>query len=80
MEVEDHWTISKHIPLALVLAVAAQTIGIAWAASNLWTRVDQLEKITASNQTQAGQIIRLETKVDALTASINEIKSLVRNK
>lgn len=78
MEVEDHWIISKHIPLALIVAVIAQTIGIAWAASNLWTRVDQLEKISASNQSQAGQIIRLETKVDALTASINEIKALVR--
>lgn len=78
MEVEDRWTISKHIPIALIATVVAQTIGIAWAASNLWTRVDQLEKISASNQSQAGQIIRLETKVDALTASINEIKALVR--
>ena len=29
MEVEEHWTLSKHIPLALILTVAAQTIGIA---------------------------------------------------
>jgi len=49
MEVEDHWTLSKHIPLALIFTVAAQTIGIAWAACNLWTRVDQLDPSRANH-------------------------------
>ncbi len=74
---ERQWHLDKKVPLALIVTIIAQTIIAAWAASNIWTRVGELEHKVEIAAPQAERIIRLETKVDGITGSLAEIKALV---
>ena len=74
---EHQWHLDKKVPLALIVTIIAQTIIAAWAASNIWTRVGELEHKVEVAAPQAERIIRLETKVDGITGSLAEIKTLV---
>ena len=38
------WVIDKHIPLALILTILAQTAGFGWWAGTISTRVTALEQ------------------------------------
>jgi hypothetical protein len=74
---ESQWHLDKKVPLALIVTIIAQTIIAAWAASNIWTRVGELEHKVELAAPQAERIIRLETKVDGITGSLAEIKTLM---
>ena len=74
---ENQWHLDKKVPLALIFTIIAQTMIAAWAASNIWTRVGELEHKVELAAPQAERIIRLETKVDGITGSLAEIKTLV---
>jgi hypothetical protein len=76
-EYEKQWHLDKKVPLALIVTIIAQTVIAAWAASNIWTRVGELEHKVEIATPQAERIIRLETKVDGITGSLAEIKTLV---
>ncbi len=65
------------MPLALIMTIVAQTIVAAWGASNLWTRVGELERQMQIAAPQFERIIRLETKMDGITGSLAEIKALI---
>lgn len=43
MSPQDKWKLDKHVPLALLAAIALQTTGIVWFASKLDSRVGALE-------------------------------------
>jgi hypothetical protein len=74
---EREWHLDRKVPLALIITIVGQTIFAAWAASNIWTRVGELEHKVEAAAPQAERIIRLETKVDGITGSLAEIKTLV---
>lgn len=40
---ERQWHLDRKVPLALIVTIIAQTMIAAWAASNIWTRVGELE-------------------------------------
>ena len=40
----ESWHLDKKVPLALILAMAVQTIGVIWWAASLSTRVDHQER------------------------------------
>jgi hypothetical protein len=75
------WHVERGIPLALIITIvcggAVHTATFAWAASNLWTRVAELERQMQVAAPQFERIIRVETKVDAINGSLAEIKGLV---
>lgn len=65
----DDWSIDKHIPIALILAILAQTgVGVWWASSvnslvNVNTdRITKLERRADENTLLTERIIRLEVK------------------
>jgi hypothetical protein len=74
---DQQWHLDRKVPLALIFTIIAQTIVAAWAASNIWTRVGELERKVEAAAPQAERTIRLETKVDGITGSLAEIKTLV---
>jgi hypothetical protein len=74
---DRQWHLDRKVPLALILTIVAQTVVFTWGASNLWTRVGELERQAQLSAPQAERIIRLETKVDTITAGLGEIKSLI---
>lgn len=80
-EAEDRqWHLDKKVPLALIMTIICQTIVAAWGASNLWTRVGELERQMQIAAPQFERIIRLETKVDGITGSLSEIKALINRR
>jgi len=71
---DDRWRIDKKIPLPLLCFLAAQMgLGIWWAAS-IDARVGQMEHQVNQNAPQGERIIRLETKLDAISDRVTEIK------
>jgi hypothetical protein len=77
-ETEDRqWHLDKKVPLALIMTIIGQTVVAAWGASNLWTRVGELERQMQVAAPNFERIIRVETKVDAITGSLSEIKALI---
>jgi hypothetical protein len=80
-EAEDRqWHLDKKVPLALIMTIIGQTVVAAWGASNLWTRVGELERQMRTAAPQFERIIRLETKVDGITGSLSEIKALINRR
>lgn len=74
---DNQWHLDKKVPLALIMTIVGQTIVAAWGASNLWTRVAELERQMQAAAPQFERIIRLEAKVDGITGSLAEIKALI---
>jgi hypothetical protein len=74
---DSQWHLDKRVPLALIMTIVGQTVIAAWGASNLWTRVGELERQMQSAAPQFERIIRLEAKVDGITGSLSEIKTLI---
>ena len=80
-EAEDRqWHLDKKVPLALIMTIIGQTVVAAWGASNLWTRVGQLERQMQIAAPQFERIIRLEAKVDGIMGSLSEIKALINRR
>ena len=80
-QAEDRqWHLDKKVPLALIMTIICQTIVAAWGASNLWTRVGELERQMQIAAPQFERIIRLETKVDGITGVLSEIKALINRR
>jgi hypothetical protein len=75
---DRQWHLDKTVPLALIITIIGQTMIAAWGASNLWTRVTELERQTQVAAPQFERIIRLEAKVDGITSSLSEIKTLIK--
>jgi len=75
---DRQWHLDKKVPLALIITIVAQTVAISWGASNLWTRVSELERQMQIAAPQFERIIRLEAKMDAISGSLSEIKALIR--
>ena len=42
------WHVGKEIPIAVISAIAFQTIGVVWGAATLSARVDYIEKTEAT--------------------------------
>jgi hypothetical protein len=74
---EYRWHLDRKVPLALIVAIAAQTSAVSWWAATLSARVDLLERQVVAIGPQAERIIRLESKVDGIASGLWEIKSLI---
>lgn len=76
------WHVDKKVPITLIAAIIVQTFGAIWWARGLDARVDALEKHSIPSApmatVQGERIIRLETKLEAITDSLAEIKSILR--
>jgi hypothetical protein len=77
---EREWHLDRKVPIALIVALAAQTSAVSWWAATLSARVDLLERQVVAIAPQTERIIRLESKVDVMTANLSEIKALIDRK
>lgn len=67
------WHMDKRVPIALILAILVQTGSVFWWASAISQRVAALEAERVNTADQPGRIIRLETQIGAIQASIASI-------
>lgn len=77
-DTDDKWHLDRKVPLALIVTIAIQTGAAIWWASSQSARMDYVEKQLQLSVPWAGQIIRLETKVDAIDKNVAEIKDSLR--
>ena len=77
------WQVDRHIPLALILTIAIQTVGVVWWAATLTGRVNDLEaKVHAQGQAIAPIIersIRVETRLESVHERLGEMTGILRN-
>lgn len=78
MQDEENWTVDRKIPLALIFAIAVQTIAAFWWAARVDVRVSELERKIELAAPQADRLTRVETRLEAVQSGITEIKSLLR--
>ena len=76
----EHWVVDRRIPLALILAIVAQTGGIVWWAASASERLANLEKRIESAGPQGDRLTRVEVKLENLQDGITEIKRLIQQK
>lgn len=75
---ETKWHLDRRVPLALIIAILFQTGAALWWAAGVNARVDHLERQSAINATNPERIVRLETKVDTISQTVVEIKTLIQ--
>lgn len=78
MRQQPHWVIDKHIPLALLGAIALQSGAALWWAASISSRVDVLERQATTSAPMSERLVRLETKFDGVVDSLVEIKNILR--
>lgn len=79
------WKLDKHIPIAVILTLVIQTGGIVWWASNLDTRLENLETHVAKEDAKAVQMslpdrmTRLEVQQTYTNQMLKDILNEVRS-
>lgn len=76
----QHWTLDRRVPVALMLTVAAQTMGIVWWAATAQARIDSLERGVALLAPHVERVIRVEEKLGVVQQGIVDIKSALRER
>lgn len=74
---EEHWTLDKRIPLALIFAIVLQTSGFAFWVGTLSTRVEQLEAAVTRRAADPDRITRLEVRLETVLESVKRIERAV---
>jgi hypothetical protein len=74
------WHLDKKVPVALIATLAVQTVAIVWWAASLSQRVDALEHNAMAAVPRLESVIRLETKVDVINSTLQELKNLINRK
>lgn len=74
----ESWHLDKKVPIAFIIAIAVQTFGFVYWVGATSTRIDVLERAMLASAPQAERVVRIETKVEALKDSLNEIKTILR--
>lgn len=75
------WKLDRHIPIAVLVAIATQTVGVVWWAAKLESRVATLEAgfhEHKSTSVQPDRIATLEAKLSFLVEAVTEIKLALR--
>jgi hypothetical protein len=73
-----HWAFDKRIPVAMILAIIAQSGAFVWAAATLWERVSVLEKRTETLGTTNDRLIHVEDTVTNLSTRMEERTAAVQ--
>jgi hypothetical protein len=68
----DAWHLDKRVPIALVLSLAAQTIGIVWSAASMSGRVDDHGRRIVSLESADQRIAAEAARVSETLARVDE--------
>lgn len=75
---EKGWHVDKNINLALIGTMMVQIFLFGWFASNISSRVDQLEKMNGANAWQAERIIRIDEQLKSVSKGVDTLTVLVQ--
>ena len=80
MEVDTRWHLDKKVPIALILAILAQTGAALWWASAIDYRVNTLEERSKSRDLIPERVTRLEVIVEQLPKTLDRIETKLDRK
>lgn len=80
MDADTRWHLDKKVPIALLLAIMAQTGTGFWWAATTSERINNLEKRAESVAPQADRLTRVEVKLDVVQENLGEIKRLLQTR
>ena len=75
---DGNWHLDRKVPIALILAILLQTIGIGWWGASTNARLNALEEKATLASSQPERLARVETKLETVQDGIVEIKSILR--
>jgi len=76
---DNHWSVDKRIPLALILTLLLQTGGFAFWMGQLTTRLAQVEKTVDAGATNGDRLTRVEVKLETINSAINRVENQLRS-
>ena len=78
----NRFYIDRRIPIALILALLAQTMGAAWWASSMNSRVNVIERSIADRSPfisrNSDRLTKVETKLESIEHNTSEIQHDVK--
>lgn len=80
MDSDARWHLDKRVPIAMLLALIAQTGTGFWWAATTSERINNLEKRAEFSAPQADRLTRVEVKLDVVQEALGEIKRLLQAK
>ncbi len=75
---EGNWHLDKRVPVALIIAIVTQTLGIVWWAATISARVDGLQGRISEMTGYASRLARLEERQLAVADRLDRIEELQR--
>lgn len=80
MDADARWHLDKRVPIAMLLAILAQTGTGFWWAATTSERINNLEKRADAAAPQADRLTRVEVKLDGVTDAIGRVERLIQQK
>ena len=75
---DRHWHLDRRVPVALIVTIVMQTIGIVWWAASISARVDVLEARLRDTRHNQNRIVRLEANQNAVYQRLDRIEAASR--
>ena len=75
---DRHWHLDKRVPVALIITITMQTVGIVWWAASLSARVDALEARVNEARENQNRIVRLEANQAAVSRRMDRMLDAFR--
>lgn len=79
MRFERQWTLDKHIPVAMLIALFLQTAGAVWWAASITGRVGALEQQNTTLVPLTAAVAKVEATVSDMRDDMKDIKSTLRS-
>lgn len=76
----EGWHLDKRVPLALIVAILAQTFAFGYITASITSRVDGLEKYVSARAMDGERLARMETQLLYVTQGISEIRAEIKGR
>lgn len=71
---DERWMVDRHVPVTLIATLMLQFAGGIWYASQITTRITDIEKQLSAAAPQESRLTKLETKFEAVLDKLSDIK------
>lgn len=83
MAEDKQWSVDRKVPLAIIFAIAMQTVAFVFWVGGISERVVTLEKASAAvaitTPVQSDRLTRVESRVESALRDLTEIKADVKS-
>ena len=76
----EHWSADKRVPVALIVAMTVQGVGIVWWAATMSAQSDQLERRVVVLERTVSQLPERLTRLEVvIETNLGQIKDQIRD-